>query len=174
MDCRRAWNTMMKSFDEDIPNLYEKELNSHFDGCSLCKTRFEKLNEAFTVLKTTDMKAPPDIEKKVMAELNFVKHKRDFLLQYVIFNLIVFVGIVVAWVDNVYTIGIYTFVKEVFSEVVAAYNTSATVFAAFRNFSNTYFIKPTTNIIIIAVLIYGILNIVLSLQKMCRRHFSVR
>ncbi|MGI6124748.1 MAG: anti-sigma factor family protein, partial [Acetivibrionales bacterium] len=102
MDCRQAWNLMMKGFDKEISQLQEKELNMHLDVCDSCKTRFENLNEAFAALDATDIEAPPDIEKTVMAKLNSVKHKRDFLMPYVISNLIVFVGIIALWLDNIF------------------------------------------------------------------------
>lgn len=174
MDCRQAWNLMMKSFDNEISKSHEKELNMHIDECGSCKTRFDKLTETFTFMETSNWQAPTDIEKRVMAKLSSAKHKRDFLMPYVICNLIVFSGIIVTWLDNVFRIGIFTFIKEVFNEVVVAYNMSATVFAAFRNFFSTYFIRPTINIAVIAFLIYGLLSIVLNLQKMRRRHVSVR
>lgn len=174
MDCRKAWDLMMKSFDREISKLHEKELDMHIDKCCSCKTRFDKLTEVLTFMETPDLQAPADIEKRVMAKLSSTKHKRDFLMPYVICNLIVFVGIVVIWLDNVFRSGIFTFIKEVFNEVVNAYNTSATVFTAFRNFFSTYFIKPTINIAVIALLIYGLLIIVSILQKMRRRYISVR
>ncbi len=174
MDCRKAWNLMMKSFDNDISKTHEKELNMHIDECGSCKTRFDKLTETFTFMEISNWQAPDDIEKSVMAKLTSAKHKRDFLMPYVICNLIVFIGIIATWLDNVFRIGIFTFIKEVFNEVIVAYNTSATVFTAFRNFFSIYFIKPTINIAIIACLIYGLLSVVSILQKMRRRYVSVR
>lgn len=174
MDCRKAWNLMMKSFDNEISKLHEKELDMHIDGCRSCKTMFDKLTETFTFMETSNCQAPADIEKVVMAKLSSAKHKRDFLMPYVICNLIVFIGIIATWLDNVFRIGIFTFIKEVFNEVIVAYNTSATVFTAFRNFFSIYFIKPTINIAIIACLIYGLLSVVSILQKMRRRYVSVR
>ncbi|MGI6084562.1 MAG: hypothetical protein ACOYIF_03860 [Acetivibrionales bacterium] len=174
MDCKQAWKLMMKYFDQEISQIHEKELHAHFDACSFCKTRFEELAGAFTALKTTELTAPPNIEKRVMAGIYSVRSKKDFLMHYVIFNFVVFAGIVTAWLDNIYKIGIYIFIKEVFNEVIAAYNTSSAVFTTFWGLSSTYLIKPAINIIIIAILIYGILNIVITLQKMRRRRFSVR
>ena len=174
MDCRKAWNLMMKSFDNDISKTHEKEFNMHIDECGSCKTRFDKLTETFTFMEISNWQAPDDIEKSVMAKLTSAKHKRDFLMPYVICNLIVFIGIIATWLDNVFRIGIFTFIKEVFNEVIVAYNTSATVFTAFRNFFSIYFIKPTINIAIIACLIYGLLSVVSILQKMRRRYVSVR
>ncbi|NLL66229.1 MAG: zf-HC2 domain-containing protein [Clostridiaceae bacterium] len=173
MDCRQAWNLMMKGFDKEISQLQEKELNMHLDVCDSCKTRFENLNEAFAALDATDIEAPPDIEKTVMAKLNSVKHKRDFLMPYVISNLIVFVGIIALWLDNIFRIGIFEFLKDAFNEVVLAYNTSTAVFTVLQILV-TYFIKPVLNIIISAGLIYGVLSIILTLQRMRRRHVSVR
>lgn len=174
MDCRKAWNLMMKSFDNEISKSHEKELNMHINECASCKTSFNKLTETFTFMETTNWEAPADIEKRVMAELSSAKHKRDFLMPYVICNLIVFVGIIANWLDNVFRIGIFTFIREVFNDVVAAYNTSATVFSAFRHFFSTYFIRPTINIVIIALLIYGLSSIVSILQKVRKRYVSVR
>jgi hypothetical protein len=174
MDCRKAWDLMMKSFDNEISKQHRKELNMHISECDECKTMSDNLTEAFTFMDTSDWQAPADIEKRVMAKLNLTKHRRDFLMPYVICNLIVFTGIVASWLDSVFKIGIFTFIKEVFNEVVAAYNMSATVFTAFRNFFSTYFIKPTINIAIIAFLIYGLLSIISILQKMLRRYVSVR
>lgn len=174
MDCRQAWNLMMKSFDNEISKSHEKELNMHIDECASCKTSFNKLTETFTFMEASKWQAPTDIEKRVMAKLSSAKHKGDFLMPYVICNLIVFVGIIAIWLDNVFRIGMFTFIREVFNKVVIAYNTSASVFAAFQSFFRTYFIKPTISITIIALLIYGLLNIVLNLQKMRRRHVSVR
>ncbi len=174
MDCRQAWNLMMKSFDKDISQPNQKGLNMHIDACNSCKTRFEMLNEAFIALKTTDNKAPIDIEKKVMAKLDLRKQKKDFLMPYVIFNIIVFLGIVASWLDSIFRIGIYAFLREVFNEAVKAYNTSAAVFTAFQNFFNIYFIKPTMNIAIIGGLIFSILSIRAVFKKLRRRYASVR
>ena len=174
MDCRQAWNLMMKSFDNEISQHNQKELNTHIDACNFCKTKFEKLNNAFIVLETTNLQAPSDIEEKVMANLGFRKHKRDFLLPYVIFNLIVFVGIVATWLDNLFRIGIYAFLRETFNKAVVAYNTSATVLTTFQNFFNIYFIKPTRSIALIGGLIYAILSIISAFQKMRRKYASAR
>ena len=55
-------------------------------------------------------------------------------MPYVICNLIVFVVIVATWLDSIFRTGIFTFIKT-FNEFIAAYNTSATIFTAFRDFS---------------------------------------
>ena len=169
-----ALNLMMKRFDKEISKIHEKELNTHIDECSSCKARFNKLTETFTFMETSVCQAPAGIENRVIAKLNSVKQKRDFLMPYVICNLIVFVVIVATWLDSIFRTGIFTFIRETFNEFIAAYNTSATIFTAFRDFFNTYFIKPTMNIAIIAALIYGLLSVVSILQKMRRRYISVR
>ena len=172
MDCKRAWNLMMKSFDKELSKLHESELNTHINECGSYKARFDKLTEAFIFMETSVWQAPADIEKRVMTKLNSVKQKRDFFMPYVIFNLIVFGVIVVSWLDNILRIGIFTFVKDVFNELVAAYNTSAAIFETYRDFFNAYFIKPTVKIGIIAGIIYGLLSIASFLQKMRRRYVS--
>lgn len=172
MDCRRAWNLMMKSFDKEISKLHENELNTHISECGSCKAKFDKLAETFSLIETSAFQAPADIEDRVMTKLDSVKQKRDFLMPYVIFNLIVFAVIVVSWLDNILRIGIFTFAKDVFNELVAAYNTTAAIFMTYRNFFNMYFIKPTLNIAIIAGLIYGSLSIASLLKKMRRRYVS--
>jgi|GEM_PF-4688619 len=163
---------MMKSFDKEISKLHENELNTHINECGSCKAMFDKLTETFVFMETSIGQAPADIEKRVMTKLNSVKQKKDFLMPYVIFNLIVFGVIVVSWLDNILKIGIFTFAKDVFDKLVAAYNTSVAIFATYRNFFNTYFIRPTINIAIIAGIIYGFLSIASFLQKIRRRYVS--
>ncbi|NLX64973.1 MAG: hypothetical protein GX022_09420 [Clostridiaceae bacterium] len=172
MDCRRAWDLMMKSFDKEISELLESELNTHVNECASCKARFDKLTKVFAFMETAVWQAPADIEKRVMTKLNSVRQKRDFLMPYVIFNFIVFTTIVVYWLDNLLSINIFTFAKDLLNEIVVAYNTSVTIIATYRSFFNTYFVRPTVNIAIIAGIIYGLLSIASFLQKMRRRCVS--
>jgi len=163
---------MMKSFDKEISKPHENELNTHINECGSCKAMFNKLTETFDFMETSVRQAPADIEKRVMTKLDSVKQKRDFLMPYVICNLIVFTVIVAYWLDNLLRIGIFVFAKDVCNNILAAYNTSVTIFATYRNFFNTYFIRPTINTAVIAGAIYGFLSIASFLQKMRRRYVS--
>lgn len=172
MDCKQAWNLMMKHFDKEEIKHGNDELNKHLSACYFCKTNFESLKKSFVELEIMDIKAPLNIEEKVMARLPTSKPKRDFLLPYIAANLIVFICTIIYWIYQLFEKGIFLFLKETFNGAIAKYKASTMVLRAYENFFSNYVLKEAINVLFIAGLIYVIISLLSALQKMGKNRIS--
>lgn len=172
MNCKQAWDLMMKHYDNNSEPYGPERLSDHLDKCSLCKEKFESLNDAFTVMKDLSEAAPSDIEKNVMEKLEAVKQERDYLIPYVAVNLIIFVSIIVFWLEKIFRTGIASFIGDIFSKILVAYNTSAVVITAYQSFLSNFLLKQAAIVILIACSIIGILSLIPVFRKIRNKQYS--
>lgn len=172
MNCRQAWNLIMKHYDNDSTPSERENLSVHLKKCRVCKEKFETLNEAFSVMENLNVKAPSDIEKKVMARLDTVKHERDFLIPYVVLNLIIFISIIIYWLEKIFKTGIVSFISELYKGMLVAYNTSTAVLTTIRSFWDIFLLRQAIIIIVVTGSITGVLSILSVIQKTRKRRYS--
>ncbi len=172
MNCRQAWNLMMKHLDSDLKPFLHEKLNVHLNKCNVCKEKFESLNEAFLVMDNLNEKAPSDIEKKVMARLDAVEKEKDFIIPYVIVNLIIFISIIIFWMEKIFETGIASFIGEIYKGMSAAYNTSTAVLTAFLRFWDSFLLRPAIIVIVVSGSIIGVLSLISVIQKARKRRCS--
>lgn len=157
MDCSKAWNLMMKSFDQESSEEMEEQLEGHLALCDGCRIQYEALVHALAEMRAFNDFAPEDMEMRVMQKLGAMKKEVKTLLPYVTAPLLMFsLTLMGCGVYQAMTKGLFALVDPIIKALTIAYRTSQAVSVVIHRLFNTFYVKQAVGALLILVLAYGI------------------
>lgn len=165
MDCSKAWNLMMKHFDDDISPEQDHQLMIHLEHCTPCKNEFDALSSAFADMEELKVVAPPDLEQQIMKKIKKMEKERQLSLSIIIAPMLVLIALMALGILMIIQIGPLAILAQFAHFITWIYRTINGAITFSVHILNPFYIRSA----VIILLIIGVICAGLYMVRNCRK-----